>query len=137
MSFYKKSWLNDFESAINKDWVGFQNPMSLEITEPTRCKVYISACVKFNKNSDLKGSTKHHGSLYYKILVNGETVNVYHVSDPLYHKKSMGINLHAATDVSAGNTIVEVQYKLSKNGSWTLLNNQGKRELNVMSIQLD
>ena len=136
MSSYQKSWLNDFESRINKDWVGFEDPMSLEISEPTKCKVYISACVKFTKNSELRRSIIHHGSLYYKILVNGESVNEYHVSDPLYHKKMTGISLNASTDVSAGNTTVEVQYKLSKNGSWALLNNQGKRELNILSVPL-
>jgi hypothetical protein len=136
MNSYQKSWLNDFETSINKEWVGFQKPMSLKLSADKKSRVYISANLKFNKKQ-VNNSKTPQGSLYYKILVNGKCVNEYHVSNPLYQKTSTGVSLHASTYVFPGNTTVEVQYKVSKNGSWALLNNLGQRELNILSVPLD
>lgn len=136
MNSYQKSWLNDFETSINKEWVGFQEPMSLELSAEKKSRVYISANLKFNRN-EVNNSKTPQESLYYKILVNGKSVNKYHVSNPLYQKTPTKVSLHASTYVSPGKTTIEVQYKVSKNGSWALLNNQGQRELNILSVPLN
>jgi len=79
--------------------------------------------------------TKNHkGSLYYKIEVNGHPIVQYHVSNPRDSKKAVGVNLHAKTEIPAGENNVEVFYKVSKKGSWDLLRYQSQRHLSVLAL---
>ncbi|MGI9532512.1 hypothetical protein [Lutimonas sp.] len=134
MNAYSKSWTQKVVSEIGKDWTQFSTPMSLKIKEDTQSVIFISANLAFNNGHRREIDKKHQGSLYYRILVNGEKLVEYHVIDPSNENKKSDINLHAVSDIPAGESTVEVYYKTSKNGAWDLLEQQNRRELSVLSF---
>lgn len=134
MNTYSKSWTQKVAGDIGKDWTQFSTPMSLKIKEDTQSVIFISANLAFNCGHRREIDKKHQGSLYYRILVNGEKLVEYHVVDPSNEGKKSDINLHAFSDIPAGENTIEVFYKASKNGAWDLLEHQNRRELSILSF---
>ena len=134
MKSYTKSWKSRIDGDISTHWSSLPNPMSLNINEDKRSDIFIAAHLEFLRAPIHKIEKKHNGSLYYKIEVNGKPIVKYHVSNPRGSKKSMDVNLHAKTQIPAGENRVEVFYKVSKNGSWDLLRYQNQRDLSILIL---
>lgn len=133
MKVYTRTWKSRMEGDISTQWTSLPNPMSLTIKEDKRSDIFIAASLEF-LGSPIDHKKKYHkGSLYYKIEVNGKPIVQYHVSNSRDTKKAIGVNLHAKTEVPAGENSVEVFYKVSKNGSWDLLRYQSQRQLSVLA----
>lgn len=134
MRTYTRSWKNRMEGDLSTKWSSLPSPMYLTIKEDKRSDIFIAASLEFLRvpTNDIKKS--HKGSLYYKIEVNGDPIVQYHVSNPRDIKKGIGVNLHARTEIPAGENRVEVFYKVSKNGSWDLLRYQSQRQLSVLAL---
>lgn len=134
MKTYNKSWEHKLEDKISTDWTQFSNPMSLKIEEDKNSTIFISACMEFSNGHKRDIDKKHEGSLFYRILVNGQKLVEYHLVDPSNQRKQSDISLHAVSDIPAGENTIEVFYRTSKNGSWELLGNQSKRHLSILSF---
>jgi hypothetical protein len=133
MKTYTRTWKSRMEGDISSQWSSLPNPMSLTIKEEKRSAVFIVASLGF-LGIPIDQKTKYYkGSLFYKIEVNGKPIVQYHISNPRNSKKAIGVNLHAKTEVPAGENNVEVFYKMSKNGSWDLLRYQSQRQLSVLT----
>ena len=133
MKAYSRTWKSRMEGDISTQWSSLPNPMSLTIKEDKRSDIFIAASLEFLGTPIDHKAKYHKGSLYYKIEVNGKPIVQYHVSNPRDIKKTIGVNLHAKTEVPAGENNVEVFYKVSKNGSWDLLRYQSQRQLSVLA----
>jgi len=134
MNSYTRSWKSRIEGDMSTQWSSLPHPMSLKIKEDKRSDIFIAASLEF-LGAPLDDMAKNHkGSLYYKIEVNGDPIVQYHVSNPRDSKKAIGVNLHAKTEIPAGENSVEVFYKVSKNGSWDLLRYQSQRHLSVLTL---
>jgi hypothetical protein len=134
MKTYNKTWKHRVEGEVSADWNQFPAPMSLKIKEDKNSTIFISASLEFNNGHKREIDKKQQGSLYYKILVNGQKLVEYHVVDPSNERKPSDISLHGVSDVPAGENTIEVFYKASKNGAWDLLENQNKRHLSILSF---
>ncbi len=134
MKTYNKTWKHRVVDEVSTDWTQFSTPMSLKIEEDKNSTLFISANLEFNNGHKREIDKKQHGSLYYKILVNGQKLVEYHVIDPSNERKPSDISLHGESDVPAGENTIEVFYKASKNGAWDLLENQNKRRLSILSF---
>ncbi len=134
MRAYTKSWKSRIEGDISTHWSSLSNPMSMNINEDKKSNIFIAAHLEFLRPPIHKISKNHQGSLYYKIEVNGKSLVQYHVSNPRDSKKALEVNLHAKTEVPAGENRIEVFYKVSKNGSWDLLRYQNQRDLRVLTL---
>ncbi len=134
MKTYTRSWKSRIEGDISTQWSSLPHPMSLKIKEDKRSEIFIAASLEF-LGAPVDDMTKNHkGSLYYKIEVNGKPIVQYHVSNPRDTKKAIGVNLHAKTEIPAGENNVEVFYKVSRSGSWDLLRYQSQRQLSVLAL---
>ncbi len=134
MKTYNKSWKHKVVGSVSDSWNQFTTPMSLKIEESKHSTIFISACLQFNNGHKREIDKKQQGSLYYKILVNGQNLIEYHVVDPSNESKPVDISLHGVSDVPSGENTIEVFYKVSKNGAWDLLKNQNKRHLSILSF---
>lgn len=134
MTTYKKSWNSRIDGDMSTHWSSLPNPMCLTIKEDKASDIFIAASLEFLGAPMHDLSKNHKGSLYYKIEVNGKPIVQYHVSNPRDSKKPIGVNLHAKTEIPAGENNVEVFYKVSKNGSWDLLRYQSQRHLSVLAL---
>ncbi len=134
MKTYNKSWTQKIDGSIAKQWTQFSTPMSLKIKEDIRSVIFISANLAFNCGHKREIDKKHQGSLYYKILVNGEKLVEYHLMSPSNDSKNSDINLHGVSDIPPGENTIEVYYKASNSGAWNLLENQNKRALSILSF---
>lgn len=134
MKTYAKSWKSRIDGDFSTNWSSLPNPMSLKIIEDQKSDIFIAAHLEFLRPPIHKISKKHNGSLYYKIEVNGKPVVQYHVSNPRDIKKPLEVNLHAKTQVPAGENRVEVFYKVSSSESWDLLRYQNQRDLSVLTL---
>lgn len=137
MKKYSKSWKSKIEGDMSNHWTSLSEPMSLTIKEAKKSNIFIAASLEFLRAPNPKMTKKNYGSLYYKIEVNGKPIVKYHVSNPIDSNKSTGVNLHANTQILAGENNIEVFYKLSKNGSWDLLKYQSQRQLSVLALPTD
>lgn len=134
MKTYTRSWKSRIEGDMSTQWSSLPNPMSLKIKEDKKSDIFIAASLEF-LGAPIDDMTKNHkGSLYYKIEVNGIPIVQYHVSNPRDTKKAIGVNLHAKTEIPAGENNVEVFYKVSRSGSWDLLRYQSQRQLSVLAL---
>lgn len=122
------------EGDLSTKWSSLPSPMYLTIKEDKRSDIFIAASLEFLRAPINSIKNAHKGSLYYKIEVNGNPIVQYHVSNPRDIKKGIGVNLHARTEIPAGENRVEVFYKVSKNGSWDLLRYQSQRQLSVLAL---
>ena len=134
MKTYNKSWKHRVEDKMSSDWAQFSNPMSMKIEEDKNSTIFISACMEFSNAHKREIDKKQRGSLFYKILVNGQKLVEYHVVDPSNERKHSDISLHAVSEIPAGENTVEVFYRVSKNVSWELLGSQSKRHLSILSF---
>ena len=134
MKTYTRSWKSRIEGDMSTQWSSLPNPMSLKIKEDKKSDIFIAASLEF-LGAPIDDMTKNHkGSLYYKIEVNGIPIVQFHVSNPRDTKKAIGVNLHAKTEIPAGENNVEVFYKVSRSGSWDLLRYQSQRQLSVLAL---
>jgi hypothetical protein len=134
MKQYSKSWNCRVEAEPTNTWARLSNPMSLKVNEDKKSAIFIAASLEFSRSAKEKELRSHKGSLYYKIEVNGVPLIQYHVPNPRGTNKSVGVNLHGETKIPAGENTIEVFYKMSKNGSWDLMQNQSQRQLSVMAF---
>ncbi len=134
MKQYSKSWNSRVEAEPTNTWARLSNPMSLKIQEETKSAIFIAASLEFSRSPKEKEMKGHKGSLYYKIEVNGEPLVQYHVPNPRGTNNAVGVNLHGQTEIPAGENTIEVFYKISKNGSWDLMQNQSQRQLSVLAF---
>ena len=134
MKTYTKSWKSRIEGDISTHWSSLPNPMSLNIIEDKKSSIFIAAHLEFARPPIHNTSDNHQGSLYYKIEVNGKPVVQYHLVNPRNSKKALEVNLHAKTEVPAGENRVEVFYKVSNKGSWDLLRYQNQRDLSILTL---
>lgn len=134
MKKYSRSWTGKIEGEISNHWTSMSEPMSLTIKEEENSKLFIAASLEFLRAPNTKKAKNKYGSLYYKIEVNGKPIEKYHVSNPIDSNKGTGVNLHAKTQILAGENNIEVFFKGSKNASWDLLKYQGKRQLSVLTL---
>lgn len=134
MKQYSKSWNSRVEAEPTNTWARLSHPMCLKINEKTKSAIFIAASLEFSGSSKGKGLKGHKGSLYYKIEVNGEPLVQYHVPNPRGTNRAVGVNLHGKTEIPAGEHTIEVFYKMSKNGSWDLMQNQSQRKISVMAF---
>jgi hypothetical protein len=134
MKQYSKSWNCRVEAEPTNTWARLSNPMSLKVNEDKKSAIFIAASLEFSRSAKEKELRGHKGSLYYKIEVNGVPLIQYHVPNPRGTNKAVGVNLHGETKIPAGENTIEVFYKMSKNGSWDLMQNQSQRQLSVMAF---
>lgn len=134
MKTYNKTWKQNEEINNCNGWSQFTKPMSLKIAEEKSSKIFITASLEFSKTNQRITDQKNQGSLYYKILVNGEKLVEYHVVDRISNGKSTDVSLHGVSEIPPGENTIEVQYKVTKNGSLEFLDAQKKRHLSVLSF---
>lgn len=134
MKTYMKSWKNQIEDKLEKKWTQFSNPMRLKISENVSSKIFITASLEFSGIPKRKPTEHQRGSVFYKILVDNQKINEYHVVDSSRLDNPPDVNLHGTSIIPAGEHTIEVCYKLSKNSSWTFLGNQNQRRLSVLSL---
>lgn len=134
MKKYIKSWKSRIEGDMSNHWSSLPEPMRLTIKEEKKSNIFIAASLEFIRIPSDKVAKNNKGSLYYKIEVNGKPIVKYHVSNPRDSKKGIGVNLHANTEILAGENNIEVFYKVSKNGAWDLLKYQSQRQLSVLTL---
>lgn len=134
MKEYKKSWKSKIGGEICHDWSRLPKPMSLTINEDHKSQLFIAASIDLFRGPGGRISNNQNGSLHYKIEVNGNPIIQYHLSKPREAKKNMAVNLHANTEVPAGENNIEIFYKASKNGDWDLYNYQSEQHLSVLSL---
>ena len=134
MKTYVKSWKNQIEDKPEKKWSQFSTPMSLKVNEDVNSKLFITASLEFSGIQKRKLEQNHRGSVFYKILVDDQKVNEYHVIDSTNFDNPLDVNLQCSSIIPAGEHTIEVCYKLSKDSSWTFLGNQNQRQLSVLSF---
>ena len=133
MKSYLKSWGKGTVSNSGKGWMRFKEPMQLSVQENSYSTLFISASLEFEQLKKIK-SNKHPGSVFYKILVDGDTVSEYHLSAPRFNHKKLDVNLSAKTEITEGSHTIEVYYRPAQNSSTDLLRNQICSVLNVLSV---
>ena len=129
-----KSCKNEIEDKLERKWTQFSTPMSLKINEKVNSKLFITASLEFSGIQKRKPTEHQRGSVYYKILVDNQKINEYHVVDSSRLYNPPDVNLHGTSFIPAGEQTIEVCYKLSKNSSWSFLGNQNKIRLSVFSL---